>query len=74
MEKVLSPYHRRRETDQRSETVRGPGDSQKIELLRRLSYHSQLGNSRSRIIPIDLESNPLGKRTRDLRHRDKYRA
>jgi tetratricopeptide (TPR) repeat protein len=39
----------------------GPGDSRKIELLRRLSYYSQLGNSRSRIIPIDLESNSYSK-------------
>jgi transposase len=51
-----------------------PGDSRKIEFLRCLSYHSQLGNSRSRIIPIDVGSNLFGIRLRDFRYRAKYRA
>ena len=73
MERLSALCLHYRETDQRSETVRAR-DSRKIEFFRRLSYYSQLGNSRRRIIPIDLESDLFGIRPRDVRHRAKYLA
>jgi hypothetical protein len=40
--------------------LRWPGHSRKTEFLRRLNDYSQLGRSRGRIMPIDVEAHFLG--------------